>query len=93
MTAELTEDQAPESAPATEELPELPPDRFLDRELSWLAFNDRVLQLAEDGRSPCWNGRSSAPSSRATSTNSSWSEWPDSSAGSPRESPSEPPVV
>ena len=52
MTAELTEDQAPESDPATEELPELPPDRFLDRELSWLAFNDRVLQLAEDGRSP-----------------------------------------
>nr|WP_299037554.1 RNA degradosome polyphosphate kinase [uncultured Pseudokineococcus sp.] len=26
----------------------LPEDRFLDRELSWLAFNDRVLQLAED---------------------------------------------
>ncbi|ROP42830.1 RNA degradosome polyphosphate kinase [Pseudokineococcus lusitanus] len=26
----------------------LPDDRFLDRELSWLAFNDRVLQLAED---------------------------------------------
>ena len=26
----------------------LPDDRFLDRELSWLAFNERVLQLAED---------------------------------------------
>ena len=28
----------------------LPPDRFLDRELSWLAFNNRVLDLAKDTR-------------------------------------------
>jgi polyphosphate kinase len=27
-------------------------DRFLDRELSWLAFNQRVLELAEDDRLP-----------------------------------------
>jgi polyphosphate kinase len=27
---------------------DLPADRFLDRELSWLAFNKRVLDLAED---------------------------------------------
>jgi len=30
----------------------LPEDRFLDRELSWLAFNQRVLDLAEDPRLP-----------------------------------------
>src|SRR3954452_17240877 len=28
--------------------PELPADRFLDRELSWLAFNDPVVDLAAD---------------------------------------------
>ena len=27
---------------------DLPANRFLDRELSWLAFNKRVLDLAED---------------------------------------------
>src|SRR5450830_1360816 len=32
--------------------PTLPPDRFLDRELSWLAFNERVLELAEDTSLP-----------------------------------------
>ena len=35
-----------DSAAAADEL--LPIDRFLDRELSWLAFNQRVLELAED---------------------------------------------
>lgn len=30
----------------------LPKDRYLDRELSWLAFNERVLELAEDASTP-----------------------------------------
>ncbi|MEN2740344.1 RNA degradosome polyphosphate kinase [Microbacterium sp. X-17] len=30
----------------------LPENRYLDRELSWLAFNQRVLELAEDPRIP-----------------------------------------
>jgi polyphosphate kinase len=30
----------------------LPVDRYLDRELSWLAFNQRVLELAEDPQVP-----------------------------------------
>lgn len=30
----------------------MPDDRFLDRELSWLAFNQRVLELAEDPSLP-----------------------------------------
>ncbi len=32
--------------------PELPEDRFLERELSWLDFNQRVLELAEDKTTP-----------------------------------------
>jgi polyphosphate kinase len=31
---------------------DLPIERYLDRELSWLAFNQRVLELAEDPTTP-----------------------------------------
>ncbi len=34
------------------EHPDLPSDRFLDREVSWLQFNERVLQLAADPAVP-----------------------------------------
>jgi polyphosphate kinase len=45
----------PEATPATDDaaaLEPLPEGRFLDRELSWLAFNERVLELAEDRAAP-----------------------------------------
>ena len=35
-----------------EESTDLPVDRFVDREMSWLAFNQRVLELAEDPSIP-----------------------------------------
>ena len=38
--------------PYDREAGDLPEDRFLDRELSWLHFNTRVLELAEDPRQP-----------------------------------------
>ncbi len=31
---------------------DLPDDRYLDREISWLRFNQRVLDLAEDPSTP-----------------------------------------
>ena len=31
---------------------DLPADRYLDREYSWVQFNERVLELAEDDQIP-----------------------------------------
>ncbi|MHA7306652.1 RNA degradosome polyphosphate kinase [Arthrobacter sp. TMN-49] len=40
--------EIPEFEPTLIPEGDISPDRFLDRELSWLAFNSRVLELAED---------------------------------------------
>ncbi|MFL6062318.1 MAG: RNA degradosome polyphosphate kinase [Marmoricola sp.] len=45
-------DVDPPYEPETHDLAETFPDRFLDRELSWLRFNQRVLELAEDPQIP-----------------------------------------
>jgi polyphosphate kinase len=53
---ELPPPEQPDGLPVPEELAlateELPPDRYLDREESWLRFNQRVLELAEDQTLP-----------------------------------------
>src|SRR5690625_2939443 len=50
MTPVDRADLAEEAAARTSA--DLPADRFADRELSWLAFNERVLELAEDESLP-----------------------------------------
>ncbi|MFC4494632.1 RNA degradosome polyphosphate kinase [Streptomyces ovatisporus] len=45
-------DVVPPSAAPDDQPDDLPPDRFLERERSWLAFNERVLELAEDPGPP-----------------------------------------
>jgi polyphosphate kinase len=47
-------DDVPEDdlAPAVEPAEDLPVDRYCNRELSWLAFNERVISLAEDRNQP-----------------------------------------
>ena len=50
IASDLLDDD--EEDPPIQDDGSLPADRFLDRELSWLAFNQRVLELAEDERVP-----------------------------------------
>jgi polyphosphate kinase len=50
-TADKEQHDLPE-APGTPVRPELPADRYLDREQSWVRFNQRVLELAEDDQIP-----------------------------------------
>src|SRR5687768_14216330 len=48
MSVALPHPSVAEGDEAPEEAAEAPPPRYLDRELSWLDFNARVLALAED---------------------------------------------
>ncbi len=52
LAASIAEHLDAEQETARRELEPLPDGRFLDRELSWLAFNQRVLELAEDPSVP-----------------------------------------
>ncbi|MCZ7415012.1 MULTISPECIES: RNA degradosome polyphosphate kinase [unclassified Streptomyces] len=45
-------DSEPDSYDAASDAGDLPRGRFLERERSWLAFNERVLELAEDPNVP-----------------------------------------
>ena len=51
MSAEIV----PPTPEGRDDLP-LPHERFLNREESWLHFNERVLELAEDPGYRCSNG-------------------------------------
>lgn len=50
VAADLLDDD--EAEPTFVDAGDLPGERFLDREMSWLAFNQRVLELAEDDSVP-----------------------------------------
>lgn len=52
MSLEQTSPNEAQPTPLPVHGGDLPADRFLDRELSWLAFNQRVLELSEDATLP-----------------------------------------
>jgi hypothetical protein len=52
------------------------PERFFNRETSWLAFNSGCWRRAPTPATRCWSGCGSCRSAPTTSTNSTWSAWP-----------------
>ena len=77
---EFSADAALTAEPADADLRD--PSLYINRELSLLEFNRRVLDEARDAATRCWSVSSSWPSSPPTWTSSSWSAWPASSSRS-----------
>ena len=75
----------PDDATAAASL--LPSQRYVNRELSWLAFNERVLEEASSSGHPLLERVRFGRSPTATSTNSTWCGSPASRNWRPAEFP------
>ena len=64
------------SSPALNEALIASPDRYINRELSQLALDERVLEEATIRAIPCSSGCASSPSRPTSSTSSTWSASP-----------------
>ena len=65
-----------EAVTAAREAPALDaPELFVNREVSWLQFNERVLELAEDEATPLLERVKFLAIYAPTSTSSSWCGW------------------